>query len=314
MVVTEKLLVFLTDLVLPIMAGYLLQRQKRFRDPFFNKMMRFGIVFITPFSVAISIWGNGISSENIWLPILGVVMQMIPFAIGYFAAKRKYQNPLEQGSYILAAMLLNRGVVGTLSVYILFGEVGYSSAQLVMLLSNLVLFMFCFPMAQYYSEKGNAEKSEKPALKSILLSPTQLPTLGIAAGAVLYFAGVSRPPALARVLDVTVHITAWLSLIPVGYSIDFGKMKGYWKSIWDIIAIKFILTPALLYFPARLLIHNDAVLYTFLVLAASPTAINAVVTAKLNKLNVHVSMAAFILSTAVYVLVIFPALLILQAL
>jgi hypothetical protein len=314
MVVTEKLLVFLTDLILPIVAGYLLQKQKRLGDPFFNKMMKFGIVFITPFTVTISFWGSGISAENMWLPILGVVMQMVPFAVGYFVAKKKYSNPLEQGSYILAAMLLNRGVVGSLSVYILFGEVGYSSAQLVMLLSNLVLFTFCFPMARYFSEQNKEEKSAKPTLKSILLNPTQLPTLGIAAGIVLYFAGVSRPPALAKVLDVTVHITAWLSLIPVGYSIDFGKMKGYWKSIWDIIGIKFILTPALLYLPARLLIRNDAILYAFLVLAASPTAINAVVTAKLNKLNVHVAMAAFILSTAVYVLVIFPALLILHAL
>lgn len=312
MVVTEKLLVFLTDLILPILAGYLLQKQKRFGDPFFNRMMKAGIIFITPFSVAISFWGNGISAENIWLPVLGVVMQMVPFGIGYFVAKKKYKSPLEQGSYILSAMLLNRGVVGSLSVYILFGEVGYSSAQLVMLLSNVVLYTFCFPMAKYYSEQDSDVKSTRPSLRSILLSPTQLPTLGIIAGIILYFAKVTRPPALANVLDVTVHITAWLSLIPVGYSIDFGKMKDYWKSTWDILGIKFLLTPALLYLPARLLIPNDAVFYTFLVLAASPTAINAVVTAKLNKLNVHVAMAAFILSTAVYVLVIFPALLLLS--
>lgn len=313
MVVTEKLLLFLTDLILPIVAGYLLQKQKRFGDAFFNGMMRAGILFITPFSVAISFWGSGISAENIWLPVLGVLMQMVPFGIGYFVAKKKYSSPLDQGSYILAAMLLNRGVVGSLSVYILFGEAGYSSAQLVMLLSNLVLYTFCFPMAKYYGEQGNEQKSARPTLKSILWSPTQLPTLGIIAGIILYFTKVSRPPVFSNVLDITVHITAWLSLIPVGYSIDFGKMKGYWKSIWDIIGIKFLLTPALLYLPGRLLIPNDTVFYTFLVLAASPTAINAVVTAKLNKLNVHVAMAAFILSTAVYVLVIFPALLLLSS-
>lgn len=314
MVITEKLLVFLTDLILPIVVGYFLQKQKRLGDPFFNRLMKIGIIFIMPFTVMISFWGNGISAENVWLPILGVMMQLVPFGIGYFVAKRKYTNPLEQGSYILSAMLLNRGVVGSLSVYILFGEVGYSSAQLVMLLSNLVLFSFCFPMARYFSEQGQAEKSIKPTLKSILFNPTQIPTLGIAAGIILFFSGVSRPPALGKVLDVTVHITAWLSLIPVGYSIDFEKMKGYWKSIWDIIGIKFILTPVLLYLPARLLIHNDTILFTFLVLAASPTAINAVVTAKLNRLNVHVAMAAFILSTAVYVLIIFPLFLVIQAL
>jgi predicted permease len=314
MVVTEKLLLFFIDLILPICVGYLLQKQKRWGDPFFNKMMRVGIIYVTSITVTISFWGSGISAETIWLPILGVVMQMVPFGIGYYVAKRKYKDPLEQGSYILAAMLLNRGVVGSLSVYILFGEVGYSSAQLVMLLSNLVLFSFCFPMANYFSELEQGKRRGKPKLKSVLISPTQLPTLGIVFGIILYFSGINRPRALANVMDITIHITAWLGLIPVGYSINFKKMKGYWKRIWDIAAIKFVLTPVLLYFPARLLIHNDIVLRTFLVLATAPTAINAVATAKLNKLNVHVAMAAFILTTALYVVVIFPLLLLLNSL
>lgn len=314
MVVSEKLLLFLIDLILPICVGYLLQKQKRFGDPFFNKVMRFGIVFVIPVTVVISFWGRGISLENIWLPILGVMMQMVPFGIGYTIAKRKYTSSSEQGSYILSAMLLNRGVAGSLSVYILFGEAGYSAAQLVMLLGNLVLFAFCFPMAQYFSEQDKAEKSARPTLKSIIISPTQLPTLAIAVGIILFFSGIKRPPILADVLDAGIHITAWVFLVPVGFSINFEKMKRYWKSILDMLGIKFILTPLLLYLPGRLLIHDDITLYTFLILAASPTAYNAVVTAKLNKLNVHVATSAFILTTAVYVLVIFPMFLLIHTL
>jgi predicted permease len=45
------------------------------------------------------------------------------------------------------------------------------------------------------------------------------------------------------------------------------------------------------------------------ILAASPTAIMAVVAGRLYKLNVDLAMAAFVLSTAVYIVVVFPVIL-----
>ena len=43
-----------------------------------------------------------------------------------------------------------------------------------------------------------------------------------------------------------------------------------------------------------------------MVLAITPTAINAVITARLFKLNVDLTIAAFILTTVIYLLVVFP--------
>jgi len=50
-------------------------------------------------------------------------------------------------------------------------------------------------------------------------------------------------------------------------------------------------------------------LHSLVVLAFAPTAINAVVAAKLHDLNVHVATAAFVLTTGVYLLVVFPVML-----
>ena len=44
----------------------------------------------------------------------------------------------------------------------------------------------------------------------------------------------------------------------------------------------------------------------FMVRAATPAAINSVITAQLYKLNVDLTIASFLLTTVVFVLVVFP--------
>ena len=54
--------------------------------------------------------------------------------------------------------------------------------------------------------------------------------------------------------------------------------------------------------------HDAVAVNTLLVIASTPTAINAVVTAKIHDLNVNVAMAAFAVTTVMFVLLVFPLL------
>ena len=58
---------------------------------------------------------------------------------------------------------------------------------------------------------------------------------------------------------------------------------------------------------AGLLIQDPVAFRTLILLAAQPTAVNAVIAMKLFGLNLHLSVGAFVLSTAVYLALIFPA-------
>jgi hypothetical protein len=86
-------------------------------------------------------------------------------------------------------------------------------------------------------------------------------------------------------------------------------MKEYWNNTWRLIAIKFLATPIIVYLIARIVISDPEVLKTIIILSCSPTAINAVVTAKIHKLNVNLAMAAFISTTIIYLIIIYPGLL-----
>lgn len=304
--ITTKLVYFAVDLILPLFLGYACRFQNKLGGTFFDRMMITNILVIYPVLSVFSFWDMQLNLELVWLPVLGVLMSVVPGAIAFRRARRKYKSMLDQGSYILSAMLSNILTLGGLSVYILYGEIGFAYTQLVVLFGNVILFMFCYPLAQYFYQSGKKESGERLSVTTVLFNRNQLPVLGLFLGIALYYGGIPRPAFVAASFDPLVHIGAWTALIPVGYSMNFDEMKKYWRSTLDLTVIKFIATPLFIYGLARLVINDTKLLSTIFVLASTPTAINSVIAVKLHNLNIDIAMAGFVLTTAVYLIVVYP--------
>ena len=105
-----------------------------------------------------------------------------------------------------------------------------------------------------------------------------------------------------------VHFGAWTALIPVGYSMDFAKMKGYYYQLKELIAIKFIVTPVAIYGLSHLIMTDRVMLNSILILASTPTAVNAVITSRIYDLNINIAVAAFIVTTLIFLTIIYPSL------
>ena len=304
-----KFLLFAVDLLAPLLVGYVCRFQSVVKESVFNKMILNNILIIYPTLSFLSFWILPLHYNLMWLPIVGLAMGVIPGLVAYFVAEHKYVNDLDRGSYVMSAILSNLGTIGGLCVFLLYGETGYAYQQLVVLFQYILMFMFCYPLAQYYynrSKRGGERKGV--SIKSILFSRNQLAIIGIFCGVVLNQIGIPRPQFLGGLAEAFIHIGAWTALIPVGYSIDFGKMKEHYHDIKDITIIKFIVTPLVIYGGARLVIDDPKMLNTILVLACMPTAVNAVITSRIYNLNIHISVAAFILTTIVFLLAVYPVL------
>lgn len=304
-----KFLLFAVDLLAPLIVGYLCRFQNVIKEPIFNKMILNNILVIYPALSFLSFWVLPLNYNLIWLPVMGLAMGMIPGLIAYFVAEYKYTSHLDRGSYVMSASLSNLGTIGGLCVFLLYGETGYAYQQLVVLFQYILMFMFCYPLAQYYYNRSqNRGEVKSVSVRSILFSRNQLAIVGILCGVLLNKVGVPRPQFLGGWVEVLIHIGAWTALIPVGYSIDFVKLKEHYREIKDITIIKFIFTPLVIYGLARLVIYDQKMLNTILVLACMPTAVNAVITSRIYNLNIHISVAAFILTTIVFLLVVYPVL------
>ena len=103
-----------------------------------------------------------------------------------------------------------------------------------------------------------------------------------------------------------VHILAWVSLLPVGYLIDFSRAGLYYRRVTSMLWLRFVIVPVIFYAGFRLLFTDQVLLGSLLIVAATPAAINSVITAQLYKLNVDLTIASFLLTTVVFVLVVFP--------
>ncbi len=307
--ITSKILISSLDLLLPIAIGYLLKRQSYLRDGFFNKMILNNILVVYPLLSFLCFWVLPLSRELIWLPVMGVLMGLIPGAIATWRSKQKYTSPLDQGGYVMSAILSNLGTIGGLCVFLLYGETGYAYQQLVVLSQYILMFMFCYPLAQrYYEQAQNNVRQHSVSLRSVLFSRNQLAVVGILLGVVLQLADIERPASLSGVSSFLVHLGAWTALIPVGYSMDFARIRSHYRELLDLAVIKFAISPLILYGIALILIDNEIMRYALVILSFTPTAVNAVITARIYQLNLHLTMAAFISTTLLFLIFIYPAL------
>lgn len=303
-----KLAYIIVDLVLPLALGYLLRYHKKDYERFFQKMIDCNICIIYPVLSVLTFWVLSLYYELIWFPVFGILISLIPGAIAYLRVKKKYTDELNKGTYIICAMLSNVGTLGGLCAFILYGETGFAYTQLVVLLQTVITFMFCFPLAHYYYQRSIQQCTEGQSFSAMFLNRTQLPVVGMAVGLMLRYADIPRPELAGAFVDPLVHLGAWTALLPIGYSIDFCQMRACYTGILDLIPIKFIVTPVLSYLLAVLVFTDEIARNTILILACMPTAINAVVAAKIHNLNLNIAMAAFVLTTVVFLLVEFPLL------
>ncbi|SEP36362.1 AEC family transporter [Propionispora vibrioides] len=303
-----RLLYFAADLLLPLVAGYLCCRRGWLSERVIDRIVSFNIVVVSTLLAALSFWGLTLDAGLVWLPVLGVGVSLIPGLLAYYRSGRKYGSELDQGSYLLAAALSNMGTVGGLCVFFMYGETGFAYTQLMTMFFNVVVFAVCFPLAQYYYIKGQSAAKPVICWSAVLFSRNQLPVVGLLAGMGLTLGGLPKPVAVSEFFSVLIHFGAWTALLPVGFSINFGEMKKYYVDILDLIPIKFVVTPLVIYWLAQVTIGDTVADHTALVLASTPPAINSVLTAKIHNLNVDIAMASFVVLTVLFLAVVYPVL------
>ena len=280
---TRLLLVFV-DIVLPLFTGYMLKARHIFSHKACSNLIRFNVIFMCTLVNSVSFWGLKLSAALLWLPVASVLLTLVPGFIGARFFSHAFTDDLDRGAYVISSMLANIGTISGLSAFILYGETGFAYVQLVAAPQNCLMVAAAFPMARYYA------------------------LLGMFAGVALQAADVPRPEILGTFFHYLVHILAWVSLLPVGYLIDFRNAGRYYGRVKNMLLQRYILIPVIFYFPFRALFHDPALFGSAMLVTFSPAAINSVITAELYKLNVDLTISGFLLTTAVYIFLVFPLL------
>ena len=306
-----RLVYVLTDLIAPLAVGYLLKEKKLVSEKNINRLIKVNVRLVYTTLSLLSFWVLPLSWDLALIPVYGSLFILFPGAVGV-ALGRRFKNLLVRGSYIASAMLANIGTLGGVCAFILYNETGFAYAQLLGTCQNVMLVLLVFPLAHYFYLKQHRlpirQGSRLHSFVNMFFSWNQMSLMGMVTGLALQGLGVERPPELAPFFQSLVHIGAWTAMLPVGYLMDFGKARHYLKYVLDLCAIRFLAVTFFVFFTSRLVFTDPVLLNTLLILSTTPTAINAVLASKLYQLRTDLAVSSFILTTILYLTIIFPLL------
>lgn len=306
-----RILFVFTDLILPLVLGYYLHQRHIISDRFCNGLIKVNIRLVSTVLALLAFWILPLAPELLWLPLFGFAYVLVPGAIGILCFARRYQDLLDRGAYSMSAMLSNIGTLGGLCAFILFNEAGFAYTQIIGTFQNFLLVLVCFPLAQYYQLKQQAATQKIRLhldLREMFLTWNQLPLAGMVLGLLFDCSGIARPQLLGDAFQGLVHIGAWSALLPVGYLVDFQRAHHYYRAVRNLIPLRFIIMPAVIYVLMQPFFSDPVLRATMMIVAACPTAINAVLASRLYKLNVDLAVASFLATTALFLLIVFPLL------
>ncbi len=306
-----RLLIGMSDLLLPLIAGYYVHRFHLISDRTANLLIKFNVIIVYTLQTFLSFWVLPLSWSLILLIPFGACFIFFPGIIAHYTFAKKHRSILDRGSYIMSAMLTNIGTLGGVCAFIIYREEGFAYTQIIASVQTVILVMFCFPLAQFYRSRyenaGVRPSYNFGELISKFFSPNQICVLGIMAGIFLNLHHVERPESFSPIFAFLVHFGAWTALLPVGFLIKFNRTRYYYKRVADLCLLRFIIVPVLCYGAGIMLFpDNQVLLNTLLICALTPTAINAVITSRLYHLNVNLALASFMMTTLIFMVLIFP--------
>lgn len=297
------------DTICPIALGYALHAKGLVTREQTQKLITFCVRVIFTLLAFLAFWRLTISAEILWIVPVSLLLTFIPYWVG-MAMTRGFRDPAERGAFVMSSMLGNTGTLGGLVSFLILGPIGYAYVQITAVIQNVLLVLFCFPVCQKFRDQASSSRGivRKRSLRELLFTWNQISVVGMIAGGILSACGVTQPESFSPVFAAIVHLSCWLNFLPVGLLIDFRAAKPYMRMVSGIIPIKFVLVPGLVWAMCEAIFSDPAITKTMVILAATPTAINAVLASALFELRKDLAIASFIGTSILFGIVVCPIL------
>lgn len=308
--INARLVYLFTDLILPLIVGYLLYQRQMLSDTTVNRLIRINVVVFFTLLSFFSFWALPLTQDLLILPACFAFIILFPGFLSWRFLGRRFHSPIDRGTHLISALLSNIGTLGGICAYIIYGERGFAYAQIGGACQNLVLVLLAFPIAQYYyllhKTHGRTARLEGRGFLGLLISWNHLSILGMAAGLALNAADITRPPILSEAFSYIIHVSAWFAMLPVGSLINFRRARRFVYLTLNMILLRFLVVPLVAFLAARIFISDPIVQNALVIFASVPAAINATLTARLYQLNIDYTIAVFLVTTVLYLTILFP--------
>lgn len=281
-------------------------------------LQKIALLALNPIAALGAIWAFELDNMRIaFLPALGVLTLFVGGGAALVIGKRLRLPPKQAGAFFTAGGMCNIGSIGALVVFIFLGEKGFALVPLFRLFEEFTYYAVGFPIAKSFSPQ-TAGVSDGRRITRLLSDPFVLAQVGsITLGFALNLASVPRPAFYGSLNGVVIPVASFLLLISIGLAMRFGSVRGFVRESAVIAAIKFLIVPTVVGLVALAVgMHtfDDGLPFAVvLILSSMPVGFIALVPPSIYDLDVDLANAAWLVTTALLVVVIPVQTLIIQA-
>jgi len=312
---SARFIIFIVIIYGFLFSGYALKLCYRGLGAYSRELSRYIVIFLSPIITINALWSLEIQNARFAsLPFLLAGMQLFAIIPALIIARLLKSTPGEKGSIIACSMFSNNGyTLGNFLCLLFFGDEGLYLGSWFIALFLPVYYLIGFPIASILS--GKRKMGLKSALIELTRDPVSIvPISSMALGMLLNLSGLPRPAIVNTIASHYVtYILVACSSIAIGIGLNFTKSLKYVKHALFIALVKFCYTPLtgtlLLFLFGYLRMENSLPAEVVLLQSFMPSAIMAVILAKLFSLNSDLANAAWIL-TNLFVIPLIPAALI----
>ncbi len=267
------------------------------------------MLFLNPIATIGAIWI--LSFDNMRIVLMPAIGLLAIFTGGFaalFIGKMLRLKPRQAGAFFSCGAMTNIGSIGALVVFIFLGETAFALVPMYKLFETIAYYSIWFPIAKSFSPIMQQEEKSKKFLKIVSDPFVLVATASIIIGYILNISGIQRPSLYSKLNAIVIPLASILLLTSIGMAMKFSKIKEFIHPAMIISVLKFLFVPfvttAIAYALGFGKIEDGLPLKVILILSSMPVGFTALVPPSLYDLDIDLANTAWMVTTALLVIVI----------
>jgi predicted permease len=291
--------------VLPLITGMAFSGHK-YSKTVSSRLFALALYLFQTIIVVLAVWTAQLKNCSWILPIITLTGFTLSIFFALYCEKWLKHNNRQKGAFIFSICLSNNGytLLGIVAL-IVFGDAGLAQATYAQFLIIPFLTLVCFPIARYYGGLNTNEEARKILLKNIF-DKRNIPLVAMITGLLLNLSGIKRPVVFSTVIDFTVYIGTLISGIAVGLLFSRSNIFRYTKENIISIIYRTTLYPMFFLLCAKLFHLSQLDTFVLILFGITPSAIFSNLIADLFNLDKNLTNSIYIISTALFLIIILP--------
>ena len=295
----------LIDVVLPVFLiigfGYAAARARLLSESAIDGLMRFSQSFAIPCLLFRSIAGLDLSTSlDPGLLLSFYIGAFVAFAVGFFAAHKGFNRPLDESVAIgFACMFSNSLLMGLSITERAYGTGALTGNYVIIAMHSPMFYAFGIGLMEWVRSRGKGLSGvalSRQVIKAIFSQPL---VIGIVAGVIVNLSGLTVPEAVGAAADMMGRAGLPAALFGLGGILLRYRPEGDKSLIAMVCAITLLLHPIVTYSLARwVFVIDTASLRSAVVTAAMPPGVNAYLFAHLYSTGRRVAASSVLIATA----------------